>query len=633
MGRYSRYGIHIPILLNRFFFALLLFQISRLLFLFINSNTLTESYLSIFLASIRYDITTLCILLLPLILLSAFPTRIHYRSWHIHLCAALFVLPVSLSLLLNLVDTAWFPFTQKRSTFDILDVITQGNDLEQNIGQYLIDYWYLCLTWLASLAFLFINEKRIYRNLSFAGQNPEIRPSLMVRTLIFVAIIGTSIIGFRGGLQLKPLSVQAAASMVPAPSIPLVLNTPFCILKSLDDQLLKEARYMTEAEATGHFQLHRPPAPLSRDSFNRMNVVVLILESFSFDYVSYYHPGKNYTPFLDSLMRTSATWPNCFANSKRSIEGIPAVLSALPSWMDEAFITSGYNVTRIHSLASLLQPYGYSSAFFHGGNNGTMGFDHFAKLSGYEKYYGRKEYDGSEKDYDGQWGIYDHAYLDFMQRTLSSTAEPFHAAFFSVSSHHPYTIPEQFVPLAPRAMDEVRKAAWYTDHSLRLFFESARRQAWFKNTLFVITSDHSGPSTSTYTARRLGGYHVPLLFYLPANQKPAQHEETAQQTDILPTVLHLLGHKGAYSALGRNLLGDDTPWSINHANGIWALITDQYILQTDGDRVIDFYTRNDSLMQHPVIPLPKEADTALHFTQALLQHYRNGLIHNTLARP
>lgn len=612
--------------------AVMLFQFTRVIFAFKNPDTICGSW-SLLYAGLRYDIATACMLLSPLILLTAFPSRMHYSRWHRTISSFLFVLPISLSLLLNLVDAAWFPFTQKRSTFDILDVITQGNDLEQNIGQYLIDYWYLCLTWLASLALLFINEKRIYRNLSFAGQNPEIRPSLMVRTLIFVAIIGTSIIGFRGGLQLKPLSVQAAASMVPAPSIPLVLNTPFCILKSLDDELLKEAHYMTEAEATRHFQLHRPPAPLSRDSFNRMNVVVLILESFSFDYVSYYHPGKNYTPFLDSLMRTSATWPNCFANSKRSIEGIPAVLSAMPSWMDEAFITSGYNVTRIHSLASLLKPYGYSSAFFHGGNNGTMGFDHFAKLSGYEKYYGRKEYDRSEKDYDGQWGIYDHAYLDFMQRTLSTTAEPFHAAFFSVSSHHPYKIPEQFVPLAPGSLDEVRRAAWYTDHSLRLFFASARRQAWFKNTLFVITSDHSGPSASTYTARRLGGYHVPLLFYMPTDGKPAIHEETAQQTDILPSVLHLLGCKAPYTALGRNLFGTDSPWSINHANGIWALITDQYILQTDGERVIDFYTRKDSLMQHPVKPLPAEGDTALHFTQALLQHYRNGLIHNTLVRP
>jgi len=366
----------------------------------------------------------------------------------------------------------------------------------------------------------------------------------------------------------------------------------------------------------------------------KLNVVVLILESFSHDYISYYGLVNNTTPFLDSLMRNSACWPNTFANGKRSIDGIPAVTASLPSLMDQAFISSQYNTSSINSLASLLKPSGYRSGFFHGGNNGTMGFDNLSHLSGYEAYYGRDEFKGHPEGYDGHWGIYDHAYLKFMLEEINRWKPPFTATFFSLSSHHPWQIPAAYENKVPVFDSPVLRSMAYTDLALREFFSSASKTAWFDSTIFVITSDHTGPSASPYTSTRLGAYHIPLIIYAPAILRPELHVTTAQQTDILPTMMGLLNHPGEFTAFGRNLFGAERGWSVSYGNQSWQLITDDHVLQFDGNKTTAYFSRKDSLLKQNLLTR-KTMDIIIDERQlkSVIKQYNHGLIHNRLLKP
>ena len=137
--------------------------------------------------------------------------------------------------------------------------------------------------------------------------------------------------------------------------------------------------------------------------------------------------------------------------------------------------------------------------------------------------------------------------------------------FFSISSHHPYTIPSDYKNKIPSGLTPVQQGMAYADASLRSFFEIAKKQKWYDETIFIITSDHSGPATTAYTYERLGAYHIPLVFINPQNTNGKIHPETAQQTDILPSALHLLNYAGNYTSLGRNLFKNEEGFIKTHA--------------------------------------------------------------------
>ena len=623
--------VHYSALFKRLLLLLFLYQASRIAFGVANPSTLSSNYLSLLLAGSRYDITAICIFNAPIFLLHFYPSKFSFSKSYQKFISIYLILINSLALLFNYIDAGWFPFIQKRSTIDLFSLISTGDDLKNNLGLYILDYWYLALCWILSIFLLIYFEKKFRSTISEAKSKIEFLQTHL-RFGMAIILLGLGIIGFRGGLQLKPLSIQAAAKMAPSNSIPFVLNTPYTIFKSRDDQLLKEPVLMDLQEAKKIFNIHQV---MKSDSlFNQKNVVLIIMESFSYEYISYYHRGKKTTPFFDSLMRVSDSWPNCFANAKRSIEGIPAVLTSFPSLMDQSFINSAYNVSNLNSLASLLKPFGYTSAFFHGGNNGTMGFDNFCKLAGYPLYFGRKEYKGPAADYDGHWGIFDDKYFSFMIDKINEWKTPFHCAFFSVSSHHPYTIPADYKNQIPKNFLPVEQGMWYADASLRSFFEKAMKQSWYENTIFVITSDHSGPASTKYTSNRLGAYHIPLIIFDPTQTNASIHSETAQQCDIIPSVLDRLNYSGKYAAFGRNLFKDTMGWSMNYSNNTWELINDKVVLQFDGVQATHLYSRTDLLLQNDLISKPKHpSDTSTKFIKAILQQYQYGLIHNQITAP
>ncbi len=624
-------GFHYKLLLKRVGLALLVLMLTRFLFLFMNPATFSGAIPDLFVASLRYDITTTSILLIPVVLLHLFPVKLNNTTAWQGIISFFQILACSLAALFNCIDAAWFSFTQKRTGFDFFALITTGDDVGNNIGQYLLDYWYVLVFWLLLVALVVGIEKRNRKKVyAFAATNPS-SGNPVLKTVVALGLVVLNIIGFRGGLQLKPLSLQAAARMVPASSIPLVLNTPYTIIKTMGRSTLTDPQYMSVQEAEKVFAIHQS---IRNDSATvRKNVVVIILESFSFEYISYYSPDKKTTPFLDSLMRHSHAWPNTFANAKRSIEGIPAVVASMPNLMDQAFINSAYNITRINSLASLLKPDGYTSGFFHGGNNGTMGFDNFSRLCGYENYYGRNEYNGPDSDYDGQWGISDHAFYHFMIGELNKWKQPFTATFFSLSSHHPYFIPPAFRKQVPNDFTPVQKGVFYADLSLRRFFAEARQQPWYANTVFIITADHSGPSSIPYTAGKAGAFHIPLVIVNPADSNPFIHPETAQQTDILPTALALSGYNGAYTAFGRNLLTTNDGWAVNYSNNYWNILNDHFLVVFDGAEITHIFDRSDLLEENNLLSTQKTNPEVLQLVKrlkAVIQQFNLALLHNSI---
>lgn len=612
------------IFLLRYVHVLFWLQLARLIFFFLQPDT-AGPFWAVFLTGLRYDITTICILNIVPMVLSSFGLS-RFKSMG-YLVFAWTITVNSISLLLNLIDAAWFRYTAQRCNADLLFMAGTGGDIWNVLPAYLADYWYLALIWITGILSLVMVERKILNYFRKAQQEDQ-RTDIKNTILLGTALTLLCIIGFRGGIQLKPLSVQAAVRFVPNQSVPLALNSAFTFIKSIDDEGLDRIQFMPTSQAKGLFN---PNHKSASSEAPRLNLVFIILESMSFDYVSYYGRNGKLTPFLDSLIVAGHSWPNCYANGKKSIDGVPAVVSSLPSLMPQAFISSSYNLNTINSPAKLLAPYGYESAFFHGGTNGTMGFDNFASLAGYKTYYGKNEYDGPASDDDGNWGISDHAFYGFMLRKLNTWKQPFHAVFFSLSSHHPYTVPATYRNRIPDSPSPIDRSIAYADLALKEFFDDAKRQPWFNNTVFVITADHSGPNRSPYSSARVGTHHIPLVFVLPNDTTGGLHPEIAQQSDILPSAMYAIGYPKPFTAYGRNLFASGQGFSVSRSETGWQLISDSLVVQLSGDREASCFSRKDTLLRKP---MNCRADCPeLKLLQSFVQQFNSAMIDNSLTKP
>lgn len=500
---------------------------------------------------LRFDLSAICMTVGVLFFLLLLPFRWTYKStryWSIG-----FTILMALITCFELADWQYFPYNQRRSNAEVLLMIGRGGDFLELLPGFLKDFWYLfLLAGMMTFAYYMLS-RRIFSTLSRAQHHhtpPGKRTALLHTTTALVAA-GLILIGIRGGVQLVPVTPRNAIVYTSNRNVPLVINTTFNIITSLQSQEMDRVLYTDDAEARSYVQpIHYPDSSIP---FSGKNIVVIILESFSKEFTSL-TSGKSYTPFLDSLMQHSYTFTNAYANSFQSAQGIPAILAGIPGLMDHSFITSAYANNNINSFANLLQPYGYTSVFFHNATNGSMNFDLFAKNAGYSRYFGRTEYN-NEKDYDGNWGIWDEPFLQRVADETAKLPQPFHIALFNINSHQPYTIPSRYREVFREEGLPIYSAVRYSDYAIQQFFRKAVTQPWFRNSLFVFTADHASPiGSNDFYMYKTGKFQIPVFIYDPVHQLfPATHNSNLmQQIDILPTVMSAIGYPAPYYALGKD---------------------------------------------------------------------------------
>lgn len=611
-----------------------LYMVCRLLFYGFNHSYFSTSsfteILKAFIYGVKFDAAAIILSNCLFIFLSILPLAVWMKNWYQSVLKWLFVIINSVFVLLNCIDFIYFKFTAKRTTSDWFQMWTLGNDMGNLLPQIVRDFWYVLLIWFF-LIFLLVKfyPKTKIKPEPVAGKKFSVA---LLKWLFIPVIIFCCVIVIRGGVQFKPMSIMSASKYSSPQNSSLVLNTPFTILRTFGKSELEEVNYMSEAQAKKYFSLTHQYS--GNSSFRPLNIVVIILESFSKEYIGGLNPdyprGEGYTPFLDSLMKESLACTNAYANSKKSIEGIPAVLAGIPALMIDPFITSVYNGNKINSIASLLKEKSYTTGFFHGGNNGTMGFDNFAKAAGFDFYKGRKEY--GDKDYDGDWGIYDEPFYKYFIGEINKMQKPFMTCIFSVSSHHPYSIPAKYKGKFKKGNLPIHESVMYADYSLKTFFDAAEKQNWFDSTLFIITTDHTGPSAIDRYQTKKGIYEIPIIFYHHSKLKGIV-TSVAQQCDILPSVMHYLNYDGSFNAFGNSLFDTTaTRFAANYLVDFYQLITDDYLLQFDGEKNIAMYEyKSDHLIKKNILDEKKEsAETKSLLLKSIIQQFNYAMIHNRI---
>lgn len=584
----------------------------------------------VFIAGMRFDLVAITILNILFIALHALPLKMFFSKAYQFALASMFYTFNAIAIIFNCVDFAFYKFILKRSGADLIDVILLGEDTGNNMAAMARDFWHVPVLAFLIIGFLVYGYRKIkvpaFASFTDSGSKPD---SKLIPWLLMIPFSGLVVIAFRGGVQYKPLRIISAAEYSSPQNATLILNTTFTIIKTFNRKGVEPVNYYSDEDAD---KIFNPVMQFQKDKpFRNLNVVVIILESIGKEYIGVFNNGKGYTPFLDSLIGQSLTFQYSYANSKKSIEGIPAVLASIPALMNEPYITSIYGGNKINSIASLLKTKGYQTAFFHGGNNGTMGFDNFTAAAGYDTYYGRNEY--GSKDYDGNWGIFDEPFYKFYIEKMNEMKQPFHTALFTISSHHPYTIPDHLKNKFPKGTLPGHESVGYADYALQSFFDLASKQAWYDSTLFVITADHTSMSEGEYYKNKLGIYAVPIIYYMPHDGLKQWSMQVTQQAAILPSVLDYLNFDSQFVAFGKSVF--DTighPFAANFMDDGYQLI-DDYLIQFDGEKTTSvFEYTSDSLLTNNVLSSAKNLKPKEDFLKAFIQQYNNRLINNKLSK-
>jgi phosphoglycerol transferase MdoB-like AlkP superfamily enzyme len=614
---------------------ILLYFVSRSLFAIINfkhfDHLTIGKFFFIALNGIRFDVSALLIVNSLYILLLLIPLPIwRMRKWQRTL-DTFFILLNSVVLVFELCDIAYYPFNLKRSTADVLNMVSTKGDFWSLLPHFFVDYWFVPLLWTGMVYLLVKINKIIVRKTPFSTPNSNLIVHITVRTFTLIVSAGLCVIGIRGGLQYIPIGMNNAIEVAESKYTPIVLDTPFSILQTYFNERLNEPDFMPEDKLNTYIN---PVKQYENKTFKRMNVVVIILESFSKEYTGL-SGHKSYTPFLDSLMKQGLVCKRAYANALHSADGVPAIISGIPSLMEEPLTRTVYANDRITAFPALLKKKGYSSAFYHGGTNGTMSFDVLCASAGYDKYYGRNEYN-NEKDYDGNWGIWDEPFLQYFANGLSQMKQPFFASVFTLSSHPPYSIPDKYKTVFPPTDLPIKRCIAYSDMALRKFFDTAAKQDWYKNTLFVLSADHCSPMKgSDYTQDNMGQYDIPIVYFAPGdNTLKGSFDDITQQIDILPSVMDYLGYDKPFFAFGNSIFRkNDERYTVDYLSGVYQLVLNGYLLKTKEKQPDGLFAFPcDSTCKNNLMQQKQDVVNQImtpHF-QAILQTYRTCIIHDKL---
>lgn len=607
-------------LFKRLGIYLLFMQITRILFFVFNKSIFqTYNFLDI-IGGIWFDIVTFCLIGLPYIFFQSIPFKFRATPYYQKFLNVLYYVLLLFSLAFNLVDVEFYKHSLKRSTVDLFSIVSTGNDFQQQLSSFITDFWYHYIFFIIFVFILVKVHKKSFHYPIFTNYKKEI--------IAFVLVIGLSIIGGRGGLGLRPISPLNASDFTNADKAALVLNTPFTIVKSFGKQFLEIPNYFNEE------QLLALENPIKKSTPQHLfteqkNVVILLLESFGAEFVGAAGAENSFTPFLDSIAAKSLNFNYGISNGKRSIEAIPAIYLSLPSWMEEAYITSPYADNKVTSLADILQKNNYETAFFHGATNGSMRFDSFTKQVGVNHYFGRKEYN-NDKHFDGTWGILDEYFLPWSVQKMSNFKQPFFSTIFTLSSHHPYYIPENRKGKLKKGAHPLCETIHYTDESLRIFFEEAQKQSWYENTIFVFMADHTPAAVDAKYASSKEVFHIPILIFDPtAKLEPQSTDVYFQQIDLYPTLLDLLNIETDYYAFGNSYFSNKNE-AMSQSGGTYYYFFDNYQLLFRDEKswqLINVKSKTPELLDSTQF-YPEKVQDSENSVKAKLQTYNRDLVEN-----
>lgn len=530
-----------------------------------------------FFEGVRFDASVLFIILGPICLMLLVPLK--YNIWRQFWSWLAFAAYVAFGLLLA-GDVVYFGYVNRHLANELRYLSNEIPFMLQMVWQYK----FAVLGLVAGILLIGFLYSRLIR-VGFKNER-------WLPVKIFIALLIVFIM-VRGSFAIKPIaSIDAYRSGIVAGN--LIINGVFSSYRYRDSASAEHEFYMSYAEAFSVLGLDGEVTyPLLREFPGRKekkNIVILIMESWSAYYMGVLDGKKfNVTPNFDRLAAQGALFERHYAPEKRSIDGIQAILTGIPPIGRIASLGFGLEIKAAGNLGEIAGANGYNTIFMQTSKRRSFYMDAIAEALGFRHYFGMEDIP-LLLDYpqpDASVFGWDYDALQYLVQKQTELGGPFLSVFFSGTTHTPFPPLQDRFTVYPDAKEEEAflNTLYYADYSLGMFMEAASKQDWFKDTIFIITADHT--LGKYYNGVYPNDFNIPLLIYSPDNIKPGVYSYVTSHIDILPTVMELSGMKGSVAVIGNNVLDQNVEKRAYTSEGfISGLIKNTGWVKIRGDTIL-----------------------------------------------
>ena len=629
---------HIISTAKTYLVALTVFSVFRLILFItelgrIDDNTPLRDILGAFIMGLRFDIVISgYIMALPYLAL----TILTIGGWNLRMLRRVIfyfiIIGFGSSFLVCAADIPYFNQFFSRFSITAFEWINQSPDFVISMILEEPSYW---LSIIPFGIFLFLFYKALQIIWADIDNLVHIKGEIVTQILISVFFLGLMFLGVRGRIEEKsPIRIGTAYVFDNAFLNQLGLNPNFTFIRSYldskkpenkaiqlipNEQAVKNVqKYLKIKNTIGNSPIARKVTTDSIE-YPKYNIVLVIMESMSAEKMTRHGNAKKLTPFLDQLTNEGLYFENTYTAGIHTFNGIFSTLFSFPALFRQHPMKNSSMLT-YNGISHALKQHGYNNIYFttHDGQfdnaEGFLRANHFDSVISKENYPSEKIHTtlGVSDDYLFEYSIP-------IINKLSKKTNPFFVTFMTASDHGPYYIPEYFSPKSSEVKDQIVE---YADWSLKKFVDLAKKEPWYKNTLFVFIADHGSPIDGTYEMP-LSYNHTPLIFYNPNIIKTSKVSSSiAGQIDVFPTTMGLLNLSYTNNTLGIDLLKEERPYIFFNGDDKYGIIDKKWLLIVRDDNTSKLYKyqtkdTKDHSKEHPEI-----VDKMKNYAVSNLQTYQ-----------
>lgn len=427
-------------------------------------------------------------------------------------------------------------------------------------------------------------------------------------------LAGNGLYGFAAALRRNDLPYDRLYATLPPEQADAILRELGVEREPLSSALLPDADE-TESFDAQRLPFARPPR----------NVVLIIVESLSADFLGVFGNPEGLTPRLDALAGQGFLFTNLYATGTRTVRGLEAVTLGTPPIPGQAIVRRPNN-DHLATLGEILRRQGFETFFFYGGYGYFDNMNAFFAGNDY-RVFDRTDIPREAVGFANVWGVADEYLFDYTLTRLDAAhaaGKPFLAQVMTTSNHRPYTYPDGRIGIpSPGGR---RGAVQYTDYAIGRFIDQARGRPWFSDTLFIIVADHCA-SAAGKSKLSVPGYHIPLILYAPHLLRPGRDTRLASQIDIPPTVLDVLGLPGDDHFYGQSLFESNRQERAFIANyQELGYLKDGLLTVLGPKRRIEAYRIDETGLARPAAVETRHASEAIAYYQSTYQAFRTGAL-------
>jgi phosphoglycerol transferase MdoB-like AlkP superfamily enzyme len=599
-------------LVNFLLIGLIILTVSRfILFLFFRSRiTETPNYGYIFPIGLRMDLIVLCYLLfLPLALIALVPDSFLKKIQGF--LTVYFILFLTMILFMELSTLDFIKEYDTRPNKLFIDYLIYPKEVVGTLLKSYLSSIFVTVIVLAGFVYALIR----YRKTLF-----EIRPaSYKTKLLVFPVIAFFVFFGARSSLTSKrPINASNAIFSTDHLTNSLGLDSFYTVafaLYSMKNESNPEKMYgkMDYSEAISRVKkyMNVKANTFSNDSIPLLhiqktdsavkrpyNIVIILEESLGAEYVGSLG-GLPLTPEFDKLTNEGTLFTNLYSTGTRSVRGIEAVVTGFLPSPSESVVKLNNSQTNFYTIASLLKQKGYDTSFIYGGMANFDNMGSFFSGNGFDKIIDEDDFDSKKSAFHGTWGWSDEDVMTKANTYFKSLGDkPFVSLVFSSSNHEPFEFPDGRIKLYNKEKNSVDNAMKYADYSIGQFFKQAKKEAYYKNTIFLVIADHN---TRTYGKHLvpINKFHIPALIIGSGVAKGRKYNKLCSQIDIQPTLLSKIGMDVETPMAGRNLF--NLPDSVEgrammQFNDINAFrVGNEVVIMQPHKDPLQFHVQNDTI--------------------------------------